>query len=174
MCACSSRNQADFDIVSKVYLPAICGIVPDDMVKVIRSFLDFCYIARRNVIDSLGLEEMQEVLNEFRHYREVFVLTGVRPNGFSLPRQHSIFHYPDHIRDFGAPNGVCTSITESKHIEAVKRPWRSSNKHEPLNQMLLTNQRLDKMAAARVNFKDRGMLRHSCVTHSLRAYQRRK
>lgn len=144
------------------------------MVRAIRSFLEFCYLARRNVIDSEGLEAMQIALNEFRHYRQIFVITGVRPNGFSLPRQHAIFHYPQHIRDYGAPNGLCTSITESKHIEAVKRPWRSSNKHEPLMQMLLTNQRLDKLASARVNFKDRGMLKVSVVSQSVKAYLRRK
>lgn len=156
--------------IPKVYLSAICGIVPDDMVRAIRSFLDFCYLARRNIITSKGLAQMQEALNEFRHFREIFVVTGVRPNGFSLPRQHSIFHYPTQIRDFAAANDLCTPITESKHIEAVKRPWRSSNKHEPLNQMLLTNQRFDKMAAARVNFKDRGMLKGTCVSSSLEQY----
>lgn len=70
-------------------------------------------------------------------------------------------------------NGHCTSITESKHIEAVKKPWRSSNKHDPLQQMLLTNQRYDKMAAARVDFKDRGMLNSSCKAEALRRFERR-
>jgi len=61
------------------------------------------------------------------------------------------------IREFGAPNGLCSSITESKHIKAVKEPWRRSSRFEALGQMLLTNQRLDKLAAARVDFKARGM-----------------
>lgn len=141
------------------------------MVRAIRAFLDFCYLARRNIITDKGLEEMQDALNRFRHFREIFVLTGVRPNGFSLPRQHSIFHYPNQVRDFAAMNGHCTSITESKHIEAVKKPWRSSNKHDPLRQMLLTNQRYDKMAAARVDFKDRGMLKNSCKADALRRFE---
>ncbi len=144
------------------------------MVRAIRAFLDFCYLARRNVITDKGLEEMQEALNQFHHYREIFVLTGVRSNGFSLPRQHSIFHYPKHIRDFAAMNGHCTSITESKHIDAVKKPWRSSNKHDPLQQMLLTNQRFDKMIASRINFKDRGILKSTCQVDALRRFQRRK
>lgn len=64
---------------------------------------------------------------------------------------------------FGAPNGLCSSITESKHIKAVKKPWRRSSKHKALGQMLLTNQRLDKIAAARVDFQLRGMLKGSCA-----------
>ncbi|KAJ7504628.1 hypothetical protein B0H11DRAFT_1632581, partial [Mycena galericulata] len=59
---------------------------------------------------------------------------------------------------FGAPNGLCSSITESKHIKAVKKPYRRSNRNKPMSQILLTNQRLDKLAAARVDFTSRGMM----------------
>ncbi|KAG1749058.1 uncharacterized protein EDB91DRAFT_1079154 [Suillus paluster] len=64
---------------------------------------------------------------------------------------------------FGAPNGLCLSITESKHIKAVKQPWRRSSKYNTLSQMLLTNQRLDKVAAARVDFTTCSMLKGSCA-----------
>jgi hypothetical protein len=72
-------------------------------------------------------------------------------------------HYYDHIKNFGSPNGLCSSITESKHIAAVKRPWRRSNKHNALPQMLKINERLDKLAVARADFKARGMLDNSCL-----------
>jgi hypothetical protein len=64
---------------------------------------------------------------------------------------------------FGAPNGLCSSITESKHIKAVKQPWQCSSKYNALSQMLLTNQCLDKIAAARVDFTMHGMLKGSCA-----------
>ncbi|KAF9553018.1 hypothetical protein CPC08DRAFT_728207 [Agrocybe pediades] len=75
------------------------------------------------------------------------------------------------IREFGAPNGLCSSITESKHIKAVKEPWRRSNHYEALGQMLVTNQRLDKLAAARVDFKSRGMLAAPLFGPNLRLQQ---
>ncbi|KAJ7759411.1 hypothetical protein DFH07DRAFT_772221 [Mycena maculata] len=59
---------------------------------------------------------------------------------------------------FGAPNGLCSSITESKHIKAVKKPYRRTNHNKPLSQILLTNQRLDKLAAAHIDFATCGML----------------
>ena len=62
------------------------------------------------------------------------------------------------IREFGAPNGLCSSITESKHIKAVKIPWRRSNRYKALQQMLYINQRMDKLSAARLDFTRRGML----------------
>jgi hypothetical protein len=67
-------------------------------------------------------------------------------------------HYAPLIRLFAAPNGICTSITESKHIRAVKEPWRRSSRNNALFQMLTTNQRLDQLTAARDEFTERGML----------------
>ena len=57
-------------------------------------------------------------------------------------------HYSLLIRLFGAPNGLCSSITESKHIKDVKEPWQQSNRYNTLLQMLITIQRLNKLAAA--------------------------
>jgi len=141
-----------------VYLPAIAGHVPPQMVRALSAFLDFCYLVRRNVIDESTLDAIDDALARFHHNRVVFEEAGVRPDGFSLPRQHSMKHYRLLIQLFGAPNGLCSSITESKHIKAVKEPWRRSSHFEALGQMLVTNQRLDQLAAARVDFTARGML----------------
>jgi hypothetical protein len=59
---------------------------------------------------------------------------------------------------FGAPNGLCSSITESKHIKAVKRPYRRTNHNKPIGQLLLVNQHIDKLNNARVDFTARGMM----------------
>jgi hypothetical protein len=73
------------------------------------------------------------------------------------------------IQQFGAPNGLCSSITELKHIKAVKEPWHHSSRNEPLGQMLLTNQRLDKLAAARVDFASHRMLDGSLMAANVPA-----
>lgn len=136
------------------------------MVRAIRAFLEFCYIARRNVLTEQDLSALEDALYRFHQDRTCFVSSGVRRN-FLLPRQHALSHYPALIRLFGAPNGLCSSITESKHIRAVKEPWRRSNRNEALGQILVTNQRLDQLAAARVDFASRGMLDGTCVSHVL-------
>jgi len=142
------------------------------MVLTFRAFLEFCYIARSNVHDTTTLKAMAEALGRFHEHRKVFQEYNVRPDGFSLPRQHSLVHYVSSIRAFGAPNGICSSITESKHIKAVKEPWRRSSRFNALGQMLVTNQRLDKLAASRVDFKDRGMLDGTILSNILCALRK--
>ena len=136
------------------------------MVRAIRAFLEFCYIARRNVLTERDLTALVDALHRFHQDRTCFVSSGVRKN-FLLPRQHSLSHYPKLIRYFGAPNGHCSSLTESRHIKFVKVPYRRSNRNEPLGQILVTNQRMDQLAAAHVDFASRGMLDGTCLSHVL-------
>ncbi|KAJ6632009.1 hypothetical protein B0H10DRAFT_2159558 [Mycena sp. CBHHK59/15] len=148
----------DSKALMKVYLPAIEGYVPPQMLWAFSTFLDFCYLVRRNVINETTLLDIDASLARYHQERVIFTESGVCPNGFCLPRQHSLTHYHYLVQEFGAPNGLCSSITESKHIKAVKEPWRRSSRYEALIQMLTINDRLDKLAAARVDFVDRGMM----------------
>jgi hypothetical protein len=126
------------------------------MVRAISSFMEFCYLVRRNFINEDDIIAINNAVAKFHVERSIF--DDVRQKGYSLPRQHSLVHYAFLVQEFGAPNGLCSSITESKHIKAVKEPWRRSSHYEALGQMLVTNQRLDKLAAAQVDFQARGML----------------
>ncbi|KAF8121859.1 hypothetical protein EV363DRAFT_1183993 [Boletus edulis] len=159
----------DSKALMKVYLNAVEGYIPDNMMRTFRAFLEFCYIARHNIITEDMLKDLGDTLERFHEYREIFIATNVRSN-FALPRQHAMKHYPELIRLFGAPNGLCSSITESKHIKAVKRPYRRSNKFNALKQMLLTNQRIDKLAASLVDFTARGMLIEPSAMSHLRYF----
>ena len=138
------------------------------MIRCIAALLDFAYIARRPSHDTHTLAAMADALQRFHDLRVIFIDSGVRPDGFSLPRQHALVHWVDMIKLFGSPNGVCTSIAESKHIHAVKRPWRASNRNKPLIQILRMNTRLRKLAAARVDFGRRGILDDDVVMHARR------
>ncbi|KAH9935840.1 hypothetical protein B0H21DRAFT_699135 [Amylocystis lapponica] len=157
----------DSKALMKVYLPAIEGHVPSDMVRCFAAYLDFCYLARRSAHDTPTLTAMQAALDRFHQYRTIFETAGIRTDGFSLPRQHALEHYIENIRLFGSPNGICSSITESKHIRAVKEPWRRSSKNNPLLQILTINQRLDKLAAARAYYTSHGMLIGSVLADAL-------
>ena len=158
--------------MAQVYINSLEGIVPVDITKTFNAFLDFCYIAQKSTLTEDDLDKLDIALQRFHHYRVIFAETGVRPEGFSLPRQHALVHYHNHIKNFGAPNGLCSSITESKHIAAVKKPWRRSNRYNALRQILTINTRNDKLAAARVDFLSRGMLEGTCLYETLHALSR--
>ncbi|KAJ6622755.1 hypothetical protein B0H10DRAFT_1873823 [Mycena sp. CBHHK59/15] len=152
----------DSKALMKIYLPAVKEFIPSQMVMSFSAFLDFCYLVRRPDFVESSLDSLDAALQRFHEHREIFRTTGVR-DGFSLPRQHSLVHYRPNIELFGTPGGLCSSITESRHITAVKKPWRRSSRYNALGQMLLTNQRLDKLMAARTDFVERKMLDPSHV-----------
>ena len=135
------------------------------MVKCLSAFLDFCFIARRNVISAEDLDFLRDSLSRFHQFRKIFIETGVRTD-ISLPRQHSLIHYFRSIRLFGSPNGLCSSITESRHISAVKKPWRRSNRFHALIQMLRTISRLEKLEALRCVLNRQGMMEGSTTSYT--------
>ncbi|KAG0701249.1 hypothetical protein DFH29DRAFT_982811 [Suillus ampliporus] len=126
----------DSKALMKVYLPAIKGHIPWDVVRAFSAFLDFCYIVRRDTITEDDLIQLQDALNRFHQYHKIFKTTGV-VLGFSFPHQHSLNHYSLMIRLYWRP----------KRPLFINNGYRS-NKYKALGQMLLTNQRLDKIAAA--------------------------
>ncbi|PPQ76696.1 hypothetical protein CVT24_010903 [Panaeolus cyanescens] len=147
----------DSKALMKVYISAIAGHVPSKMVQCFSVFMELCYIFRRNAISSSVLTQAERLLKQFHALREVFIDFGVRTS-ISLPRQHALMHYLTSIPLFGSPNGLCSSITESKHIKAVKEPWRRSSRFNALPQMLRTIVRLEKLEALKKRFYQKGML----------------
>lgn len=107
---------------------------------------------------------MENALRRFHEHREIFLDLGTRES-ISLPRQHSLMHYVNSIRLFGSPNGLCSSITESKHIVSVKETWRRSSRFEALEQMVQSITRLDKLKAMRSRIAERNMMVGSTYTY---------
>ncbi|KAL4078065.1 hypothetical protein J3A83DRAFT_4476852 [Scleroderma citrinum] len=142
----------DLKALMKVYLPAIEGHVPIKIMQTFHALLEFTYLACHNVITEDTLAAIQDTIRHFHEYWEIFHQSGM-VSTFSLPCQHAMKHYLDLIHLFRTPNGLCTSITESKHINAVKDPYWWTNCNKPLGQMLIINQCLDKLAASQRDFQ---------------------
>ncbi|KAK2459625.1 hypothetical protein APHAL10511_008380 [Amanita phalloides] len=159
-CGYKQWTGDDLKALMKVILPAIVGQVPPQMIKAISSFMEFCYLVRWSVIDKNDLNKLDYFLAKYHEEHEIFHTEGIR-KGFNLPRQHSLMHYQEVITQFGAPNGTCSSITESWHHEAVKDVYCRSNKFNVLPQMLHSNGCIDKLAASGINFGSCGMLKES-------------
>ena len=95
-------------------------------------FLDACCIACWADVMEDSLQELEVAIKKFHTHCKIFHTSGVHPTNFNLPHQHSLVHLTKQIQEFGAPGGLCLSITESHHITAVKRPWGQSNWYESL------------------------------------------
>ncbi|KAH7905400.1 hypothetical protein BJ138DRAFT_1138291 [Hygrophoropsis aurantiaca] len=120
----------DSKALMKVYLPAITGHVPDQMVRAISAFLDFCYLVCHDTIDENTINAIEpDALQRFHAERTIFV--------------------DDH------------------HIKAVKRPYRRTSKWKALGQMLLINQRIDKLERFWVIMTAKGMLDGALVPEYL-------
>ncbi|KAJ7835286.1 hypothetical protein B0H14DRAFT_3871183 [Mycena olivaceomarginata] len=71
-----------------VYLPAIEGYVPPQMLRAFSTFLKFCYLVHRNVLNEVTLAQVDAALARYHHECTIFEQEGVCPNVFSFPRQH--------------------------------------------------------------------------------------
>jgi hypothetical protein len=80
----------------QVYLPAIAGHVPTEMVQCVAAFLGACYLVCHADISESTITELEKAIAQFHKYRESFHVHGVWPTGFSIPCQHAITHYPCH------------------------------------------------------------------------------
>jgi hypothetical protein len=116
--------------------------------------MDACYIAHWNAISASALEHFRECIERFPKLCDAFIACGIREE-MLLPCQHAFNHYYHLIIAFGSPNGLCSSITESKHIKAFKA----------IAQIVVTLLQLHKMAAARQHFTLLSMLKGTATTY---------
>ena len=62
----------DLKALMKVYLPAIAGHVPAQMVCALSSFLEFCYLVHHSVIDGDDLVKIDASVADFHHHSQAF------------------------------------------------------------------------------------------------------
>ncbi|KAF8274535.1 hypothetical protein EI94DRAFT_1768740 [Lactarius quietus] len=157
----------DLKALMKVFLAAIAGYISLAMVRCIAAFMDACYIAHWNAIDLPSLKHVWGYVQTYHDFCylpnhnndlcDVFIEAGVHVD-VAVPHQHALSHFYHTIHQFGSPNGLCSSITKSKHIPTTKDTWQRSSKNNAMGQMVRTIQWIDKMLLLHQHFKECGML----------------
>ena len=150
----------------KVYLPAIEGHVLAKIVCTVHNLIEFSYLVCCDIHDTQSIQAIDTTLKSIHTNHKIFKTSGV-VQSFNYPCQHSLKHYIVMIHAFGSPNGLCSSITENKHIKVVKKPWRQSNHYKAMKQILLTNQHLENLLALHAHFTFNGMLGGACLSDAL-------
>jgi hypothetical protein len=103
----------------QVYFAAISRYLPLKIVQCLALFIELCSLFHWNVITATDINQIQYELDCLHQLHETFIKVGVQAD-ISLPWQHALLYYETGIINFGSSNGLCSSITESKHIIAVR------------------------------------------------------
>ncbi|KAF8835864.1 hypothetical protein BDN67DRAFT_984331 [Paxillus ammoniavirescens] len=94
----------------KVYLTAIEGHIPNDIMHAFHAFLEFCYLIQCNIIAESTLDMIQDALDHFHQYCEVFHKAGVVFT-FSLSASNRALFVKNRVKTYLGGEG---SLPENK------------------------------------------------------------
>ena len=114
------------------------------VVRAVRGILDFLYIAQFPSQSEETLNLLVSSLSAFHENKEVFEELGIR-DGFNIPKLHSMQHYAESIRNYGATDNYNTEYTERLHIDLAKDAYKSTNFKDEFAQMTLWLERKEKV-----------------------------
>ncbi|KAG8699999.1 hypothetical protein FRC09_006244 [Ceratobasidium sp. 395] len=132
----------------RVFVPLLAedNTMDDELVALIRSIMDFAYIAHSTRLTEGELGELQEAHAEMHRLKHSVVDSGLY-EGLerfdAIPKWHMVSHYVESIRQLGTPDGYNTEAPEYLHIVYVKRGWNASNKRDAIPQIIKYCQRLE-------------------------------
>lgn len=107
--------------------------IHNGIMKCIRAFADFAYVAQYEYHDDETLEYLKKYLRVFHTYKGAFVAAGLRKkcyDDFRIPKLEAFLHYPRKIRATGSLRQYSTEITERLHIPMAKEPYRHTNRKD--------------------------------------------
>lgn len=114
------------------------------LVRAVRSVLDFLYIAQFPSQTDKTLTLLTESLSSFHVNKDIFQELGIR-DSFNIPKIHSMQHYMESIRNYGATDNYNTEYTERLHIDLAKDAYKSTNFKDEFAQMTLWLERREKV-----------------------------
>ena len=108
------------------------------------AIVDMTYLAQYRLYTEDILQAFESSLALFHDNKNIFVHLGACVD-FCVPKIHSLKHYVECIRWFGATDNTNTQFTKRLHIDLVKVPYRASNRRDELPQMMKWIERSEKM-----------------------------
>lgn len=128
--------------LERVFLGVIAGHknVTGGILKAMRGFLDFIYLAQYESHSTVTLDYLQEALQKFHKYKSHIAESGVRDgpkrNGeFHIPKVELMQHVKRLIELLGSAPQFSSEQTERCHIDMAKIPYKSTNRKDYAEQM---------------------------------------
>ena len=128
------KNMCRFLLGLIVDLRLTGGYGSPRVLKVVRSLLDFLYLAQLPSQTTDTITRLKNSLDTFHRNKDVFVDLGVRDH-FNVPKIHSLLHYSSSIQLFGTTDNYNTEQTERLHIDLTKDAYRATNHKDEYYQM---------------------------------------
>ncbi|KAJ8074583.1 hypothetical protein PM082_015486 [Marasmius tenuissimus] len=120
--------------------------MPSPAIKACHAILDFIYLAQFAIHGDETLAKMQHSLDMWEENRDAFIESSTQED-FNIPKFHSLVHYIQMIRLFGATDNYNTEMFKRLHIVFAKKGWRASNKRNEFPQMTTWLLRQENVAA---------------------------
>ncbi|KDQ14416.1 hypothetical protein BOTBODRAFT_109889, partial [Botryobasidium botryosum FD-172 SS1] len=122
--------------IEKVFIGVVAGALPGKLMLAMQALMDFIAIAQFLEHTSTTLTTMDEKLTTFHKHKATFIAAGGRKlSHFNIPKLHSLEHYTEFIRLFGALDGFNSEAPERLHIDCAKKAYRASNRKGYVSQM---------------------------------------
>ena len=130
--------------MEKILLGIIIGSVPNRFIPVVRSLVDFIYLAQLQCHTSATINSLESCLQTFHTHKDIIIELEIREH-FNIPKLHALLHYVNCIRSLGSADGYNTESPERLHIDIAKDAYRASNKRDYVEQMAVWLQRHEAM-----------------------------
>jgi len=140
----------EHDLMCRILLGLVIGVRLSDnfnparLVRAVRAFLDFLFLAHLPRQTSQTLHRLDHALKAFHENKSIFIDLGIRDN-FKIPKLHSLHHYITAIKLFGSTDNYNTQYTERLHADLTKPAYRASNARDELPQMTRWLERREKI-----------------------------
>jgi hypothetical protein len=116
----------------------IDGKVPREFLRVMRSQLEYTYIAQNSEISEDDLLRINSLLCEFHENKYIAHSKGYRETeGWRIPKLELQWHIITTIAALGNLKGTSTEQSEHEHINQVKAPFRETNRKDHESQMVV-------------------------------------
>ena len=128
----TSRWQGnEFKNMLKVYLEVVMGLVPSDIIRLIKAYLDVHRLAHYISHSEFTIRMLESAIQEFEgllhNSRGTIMSQKVRLKGWYCPKMHYLRHYPEWIRQH-KPLSYCSTDQSENYHKNIKASYRQSNK----------------------------------------------
>jgi hypothetical protein len=131
--------------IERVMLGLFAGGVPPDAQRAASALIELLYLMRWHSHDTESLGALQDALDRFHQYKQIFIEHGIREH-FNFPKLHALQHYVSSIRFFGSADGYNTETAERLHIDFAKHAYLGTNRRDYVAQMVVWLHRREKLA----------------------------